>query len=112
VLCCERMTSKFVQSVGRSDIHDGTIVAFEDRGEQARVTIKSYEGRQFSLEFSGVAAIDAHRPIDVLLYALSELEASPPLHRFAFVLWDEECDARLTIDATGFKVVPVGGSNV
>src|SRR5688572_26922970 len=102
------MTSRFVRYVGPPDVHDARVVALEHRGDRARVTIESYEGRQFALEFSGVAGVDTHQPIGMILYALVEVEASPPARRFEFVLADEESEARLAIEARGFTVVGDG----
>lgn len=40
----------------------------------------------------------------MLLYSLSELSAEPPYRRFVFANWNDEDDAALEIDATGFAV--------
>ena len=102
------MTSRFVRYVGPSDMHDARVVALEHRGERARVTIESYEARVFDLEFSGVTSVDAHQAIGMILYALVEVEASPPVRRFEFAPTDDESGARLAIEARDFTVVDGG----
>ena len=103
------MTAHSVRYVGPSDIHDARVVALEHYGDTARVTLASYEGRRFTIEFSGVNVVDAYRPIDMVLYALSEVDAAGPgRRRFDFTAADEDSVARLAVEATGFTVVGDG----
>jgi hypothetical protein len=40
----------------------------------------------------------------MMLYALSELHAEPPLRRFSFANWDDADEAFLEIEAEGFSI--------
>jgi len=90
--------------VGPPDLHDGTVLAIEERGADVAVRIRSFEGREFELRFRGVQAVRGHRAEGMLLYALTERREAPSVRRFTFANWDEEDDARLEIDAQELHV--------
>jgi hypothetical protein len=96
----------FIAYVGGRDMHDGYIRKVDVDGEKARVTIEGASGNYFVIEFQGVAWIKAHRPEDMMLYALAEWRGDGSVRRFVFSNWEEEDDAFLEIGAKDFQVVP------
>ena len=97
---------EFVAYVGPRDIHDSTIVGVERASGTVTVRLRALNGRQFSLEFLGVASVSAQEPENMFLYALSEMRHSPPLRRFLFANSDEDSAASLEIVAESFTVSP------
>src|SRR5439155_7959653 len=89
--------------VGPADLHDGQVLGLTRKGETATVIVQPYTGRRFALEFSGVAAVRAVEPEGMMLYALTETTAPPPLRRFVFANWDDEDPRRLEIVAREFR---------
>ena len=108
VLDSDTLSSGFLRYLGPADLHDARVVSVDLRGNGARVTVESYEGRRFALEFSDVASVDARKPIGMVLYALMEVAASPPVRRFEFAASDEESGAGLIIEARDVAVVDDG----
>ena len=98
------MPKRFVQYVGPPDLHDAEVVDVEHRGDVARVTVRSYEGRRFVLEFSGVVTVEALRPVGMILYAVVEVAVPPPHRGFEFAAADEDAGSRLAIIGDGFVV--------
>jgi len=90
---------EFVAYVGDARVHDATIASIEHDGASAVVMLQSQEGYRFRIRFQGVASIAANRAEGMMLYALSEMTAPPPLRRFVFANWDEDDDAFLEIVA-------------
>ena len=84
------------------------MVSIDHHDGEARVTVESYEGRLFALEFSEVTSVEARKPIGMVLYALVEVAASPPVRRFEFAASDEESGAQLIIEAREVAVVDDG----
>jgi len=97
--------SEFIAYVGVSGIHDGHIRSVASQDERLRVVIEGASGHHFAIEFDGVGWVKSQRPEDMMLYALAEWKAEPPLRRFVFANWDEEDDAYLEIGAEGFRII-------
>jgi hypothetical protein len=91
--------SSFVGYFGEAEFHDGSVLAVEHRAATARVRVRGVGGTVFVVEFAGVRAMRAARPERMLLYALSEWSAEPPLRRFTFTNWDDDSEACLEVDA-------------
>jgi hypothetical protein len=96
--------SPFVGYVGDADIHDGSVLAVEHRSSELRVRVRGASGRLLVVDFRGVHSVRANCPEGMMLYALSELTAEPPLRRFAFTNWDEDGEEYLEVDALTFEV--------
>jgi hypothetical protein len=96
----------FAGPVGPDDIHDSTIVAVERTNRIITVHLRALHGRQFSIEFLGVASVSALQPENMFLRALTEMPHSPPLRRFVFANADESSIAYLEIVAERFTVSP------
>jgi len=96
----------FIAYVGSKDIHDSTIVAVERTNATVMVRLRALDGRQFSLEFLGVASVSAQQPENMFLYALTEMRHPPPLRRFVFANSDEDSTASLEIIAENVTVSP------
>ena len=97
-------TSSFIGYVGDPDFHDGSILSVEQQEGMARVRVRGASGKHFRVDFNGVGAVRANRPVGMVLYALSEMGALPPMRRFVFANWDERSDADLEVDAASFVV--------
>src|SRR4051812_4119495 len=93
--------------VGGRDIHDGYIRKVEVDRKKVSVTIEGGSGSYFVIEFQQVAWFKAHRPEDMMLYALAEWRGDGSVRRFVFSNWEEEDDAFLEIGAKDFQVVPM-----
>ena len=103
-----RVESEFLSYRGDPGLHDGRVVTVEHDGEVARVIVGADAGRGQRLEvrFRGVESLHQHRSEGMLLYALAEMQAAPPLRRFVFVNEDEEGDdARLEVLALDFDCI-------
>jgi hypothetical protein len=98
------MPGEFVAYVGNQDFHDGRIVFVEQLDAAVRVRVRGDSGKEYVVEFSGVASVRAKSPEGMMLYSLSELRAEPPLRRFSFANWDEASESLLEIDAKDFSV--------
>jgi hypothetical protein len=96
--------ASFVAYVGEPDFHDGSIISVEQDNTTARVRVRGASGRVYVVAFDGVAALRANCPEGMMLYALSELHAEPPLRRFSFANWDDADEAFLEIEAEGFSI--------
>lgn len=101
------MDDEFVSYRGDPGLHDGRVVTVDHHGEVACVVVAADEGRGERLEvrFRGVESLYQRRPEGMLLYALAEMQAAPPLRRFVFVNEDEGDDARLEVLALDFDCV-------
>jgi hypothetical protein len=97
--------ASFVAYVGEPDFHDGLIVSIEQNDSAVRVRVRGASGRFYVVAFNGVAALRTNCAESMILYALSELRAEPPLRRFSFANWDDESEASLEVDAEGFSVI-------
>jgi hypothetical protein len=71
------------------------------------VIVQGGSGSQFEIGFSGVASITEDRAEGMMLYALAEMKAHPPLRRFVFTNWDDEGDARLELVALDINCRPL-----
>jgi hypothetical protein len=96
--------ASFVAYVGEPDFHDGAIISVEQNGTAVRVRIRGANGKRYVVAFNGVAALRANSSEGMVLYALSELRAVPPLRRFSFANWDDDSEASLEVDAEGFSI--------
>jgi hypothetical protein len=94
-----------VAYVGDADFHDGSILTVEVGEGTARVRIRGYSGKFFTVSFRGVVAVRANRPEGMVLYGLCELRSQSPVRRFCFANWNVGDDASLEIDATEFAVL-------
>ena len=92
--------------VGPSDVHDATVLRVKRDVATLVVTMRSYEGLEFDLQFHGVTDVESREPEGMIVYALSQYGAAgPPPHRFIFANWDEEDSSSLEVTAEGFDVV-------
>jgi len=100
--------SKFVAYVGDPDFHDGAIRKVISEGSQLLVEIEGCSGAHFSARFDGVKSVFSHRPEDMSIEALVEMEALPPSRRFVFTNSyepeDEGGNAYLDVTAEDFSV--------
>ena len=96
---------EFIGYVGDADFHDGHVVTVVREGDTARVRLRGVSGREFVVEFRGVQAVRSKQPEGMMIYALSEMRASPPLRLFVFGNWDEEDTSLLEIEAESFSVI-------
>jgi hypothetical protein len=103
---CRVPESAFLRYVGDPDFHDGQVLGVDQADQSLIVQIQGGSGRVFRVEFGRVVGIRANRPIGMLLYALSEFAAEPPLRRFAFANGDEESDSVLEVEAESISVRP------
>ena len=99
----------FIGYIGDPDIHDGHIRALEFSSQKTKVTIESYIGKSFTIEFHDVAWLKSEHPIGMMLYALAEWRGEGKSRRFIFANWDEEDDAYLEIGAAGFEIIKEEG---
>jgi hypothetical protein len=97
------MPEKFVGYRGGFEVHDATVAAVEHDGDVARIVIEAVDGRRIMFAFSGVASLTQIRAEGMMLFGLSEFEATAPLRRFVFANWDDDDDARLEVVAAGFE---------
>ncbi len=96
--------SSFIAYVGEPDFHDGSILSVEQQDDAVCIRVRGASGKVFRLDFSGVRTVRANAAVGMVLYALSEMSAQPPIGRFVFVNWDEQGDAHLEIDAVGLVI--------
>ncbi len=103
--------SKFIAHVGDPDFHDGAIIRVTSEADQLLVEIEGFSGAQFSVRFDGVKSVFSHKPEDMTIDALVEMEAPPPSRRFVFTNSyepeDEGGDAYLDITAENLSVKKV-----
>jgi hypothetical protein len=95
--------SGFRRYVGPADLHDAVVAAIGHNDDKLRVDVRTDQGRLLVLEFSGVTDVHAVRPVGMMLYALAEWKAEPPLRRFVFANWDDDDDATMVIVAQGYR---------
>jgi hypothetical protein len=80
------VTSKCVRYVGNLDFHDGFIRAVTQSKDQVLVTVEGSSGKHYTVGFEGVSFVEAHSPQDMMLYALSEVDAEVESHcRYEFI---------------------------
>ena len=92
---------------GDADLHDGTVLSVHVEGDEARVIVRGGSGSQFELRFSAVASLAQHRAEGMVLFAVAEMKADPPLRRFVFTNWDDGDDARLELVAREIECRPL-----
>ncbi len=102
---CSGVENEFISYVGPPDLHDGILTGIDSAEDTVTVWVRSYEGRRYGLTFHGVIHQEAIEPVGMMLYALCELRASPPYHRYVFANWDDEEPGRLRITAEGFQEI-------
>jgi hypothetical protein len=95
--------SDLLRYVGPADLHDAVVTALERIDNKLRVDVRTDQGRPLMLEFFGVADVHAVRPVGMMLYALSERKAEPPMRRFDFANWDDDDDATIVVVAQGYR---------
>jgi len=104
----KRIEQKFVANIGDPDFHDGAIKKVSQEADQLRVEVEGYSGANFLVRFVGVESVVSHKPESLIIYALVDMEAPPPLHRFVFVNSyepdDKGGDAALQVTARDFSV--------
>ena len=103
-------TEQFVAYVGDPQIHDGRVTAVRESAGALVVEIRSAEGDTIIIKFSGVIEVRSNRPVGMLLYSLSELEAPRPGRLFVFVNWDDDDDAFLEVKSLEIQVRKDSGS--
>jgi hypothetical protein len=99
-----------ISYVGPPELQNGHIVGFQRRGDRAAVRIRGVDGRDVTIQFTGVADLAAVRPEGMLLHGIAELrpaDAGQPtgLRHFVFANEEEWDDACLEIAARDFWVV-------
>ena len=95
----------FVRYLGSPDVHDGVIVGLHIHKDQLQVVIRACEGRVITIELHGVVELKQHQAQGMMLYALAEMKAAPPLRRFVFVNWDDDSAAFLEVMARDLQVL-------
>jgi len=92
------------------DFHDGYIRGVSWNDDTMVVVIVGDSGKRYTVTFEGVVWVEAHSPIGMMLYALSDVDSgTAPLRRYDFINWyydepDEiESKAYLRIMAHGFS---------
>jgi len=104
----QQVEEKFIANIGNPDFHDGVIRKVSQEGDQLLVEIEGYSGTLFLVRFVGIESVVSHKPENLMIYALMEMEAPPPLRRFVFANWhqaDEQGgDSALEITAQSFSV--------
>jgi hypothetical protein len=105
------VTNKPVRYVGNPDFHDGYIRAVSQSEDKVLVTIEGSSGKHYAVGFDGVSAVESHSPQDMMLYALSEVDAEvESLRRYDFINWyidepeEEESKSYLRILANRFTI--------
>jgi hypothetical protein len=93
----------FLRYLSNDDVHDASVRAVTRNDNELRVVLQTADGRLLAFEFNDVQSLKMHRPEGMVLYSLSEMEASPPYRKFVFTNWDEEDDACLEILAREIK---------
>jgi hypothetical protein len=96
--------SSCVSYVGDPDFHDGSILAIERQDGLVRVRVRGASGRVFVVTFGDVLAVRANCAEGMMLYALTELRAEPPLRRFVFANWNDDSKACLEVEAASISV--------
>jgi hypothetical protein len=104
------MSESSITYVGPPELHNGHIVAFERRGDGATVRVRGADGRDVTLQFTGVVDFAAVRPEGMLLHGVAELRPagvgqSDALRHFVFANEEEWDDACLEIAARDFWVM-------
>jgi hypothetical protein len=99
-----------ISYVGPPELQNGHVVAFQRRGDRAAVRIRGVDGREVTIEFTGVADLAAVRPEGMLLHGIAELRPADAgqataLRHFVFANEEEWDDACLEIAARDFWVV-------
>lgn len=67
------------------------------------ILLESPEGETFFTRFKNVKSIKSNNPIDMKIYALSEIEEIAPYRKFIFANWDEDDDSILEIVSKDFQ---------
>ena len=93
-----------LRHLGPADIHDGSVIDVDHKGDEALVTVQGASGELYRIAFSGVQSVIANRAVGMTLYAFSELAAEGSGRRFTFTNWDDEDDAKLDIIAQNFSI--------
>ncbi len=81
---CRLDFRKFKAYVGDPDFHDGVIQKTRREGEDFVVQVEGYSGARYTVRFTNVTAVRAHRPEGMVLYSLSEMEHEGNLRHFSF----------------------------
>jgi hypothetical protein len=97
-------STDFVGYVGLPDFHAGVVLRVSLEGRTAEVVVEGYSGREHVALFEGVQAVEMNQPEGMLLYSVSEMQASPPLRKFVFANNEEDHPGYLSILATDFSV--------
>ena len=97
--------------IGDPDFHDGYVRGVSWNDDKMVVAVVGYSGKRYIVAFDGVLSVESYLPMDMMLYALSEIDAEiPSLRRYDFINWycDEpdqiESKAHLRIMANSFTV--------
>ena len=99
---------KFKTYVGDPDFHDGAIDIVRRELDELSVEVEGYSGARYLVRFTGVEFVVSNHPEGMVLSALAEMEAQPPLRWFCFANSkepDEEGgDSALEVTARGYSV--------
>lgn len=95
--------AKLIAYVGDPAIHDGRIAAVREGAGSLSVEISGPDGERIVVEFTGVEEVRSHRPMGMLLYSLSEMEASGPGRLFVFVNSEDKDDAFLEVKSLDMR---------
>ena len=104
--------SDFIDYVHEPDVHDGVILKVRNSGDLVYILVRAYDGRHYALEFHGVRSLRSHEPEGMMLYALIEMAAAPPLRRFVFAEWEDGGGRCLEVTAESIKSNEVTGEGV
>lgn len=80
------MTEDFVAYVGDADLHDGVVLRATESGDRVTAVVKGFTGREWVVEFYGVASVRGKSESGMRIYAVAEVRDSHPLRRIVFKL--------------------------
>jgi hypothetical protein len=104
------MEERLIGHVGDPRIHDAVVETVRESPGAVAVVVRTEAGEALTVSFAGVHSVKSHRPVGMMLYALSELESCGPGRHFQFANWDEDDDASLEIQAESMSVA--NGDNI
>jgi hypothetical protein len=97
--------------VGPFEIHDSIISAIKYNEKGLSVYLKSSEEKEILIEFQDVYSVDCIKPIDMILYSLTESASSSiaGCQKYSFTNWNDTredgSDSKLEILAKSVKFV-------
>ena len=86
---------------GPAELHDARVRHILRSDQGLTVELETAEGRPLIVQFVGVAAVEEHEALGMMLYALREEPGSSEARRFEFINWDAAAAASLVVTAAG-----------